>query len=36
MILNQLIVIINYPTTPKTLMENTGINIFFATFLYDF
>lgn len=24
MILNQLIVIINYPSTPKTLMENTG------------
>lgn len=24
MVLNQLIVIINYPSTPKTLMENTG------------
>jgi len=27
MILNQLIVIINYPSTPKTLMENTAITI---------
>ncbi|CAL8108534.1 unnamed protein product [Orchesella dallaii] len=27
MVLNQLIVIINYPSTPKTLMENTAITI---------
>lgn len=27
LILNQLIVIINYPSTPKTLMENTAITI---------
>lgn len=27
LVLNQLILIINYPTTPKTLLENTAITI---------
>jgi len=27
MVLNQLIIVINYPSTPKTLLENTGSNL---------
>jgi transportin-1 len=35
MILNQLIVIINYPSTPKTLLENTGNHSFHTSNLAD-
>jgi len=34
-ILNQLIIIINYPTTPKTLLENTGQLLHYSLFIYS-